>query len=181
MTGLEFIGNINYIDDSLIFEAENWVRSKAHKIKYMVGAAITAACLCLTIGLTVNYSKDKNPQIDNSGSIGCNMIPGGDEIYPTIMVDGTLYEWHLGIALIDELPVGSTYYGKIKHTDGTTPENDCELVSVFSANGRIFVNHSLNLVYLELTTDWLEKQLVIFEPISTSQRYQYEMGGILQE
>lgn len=148
MTGLEFIENINYVDDDLIFEAVNWVRSKAHRIRYMVGAAISAACLCLAIGLTVNYSKGKNPQIDDSGSIGCNMIPGGDEIYPTIMVDSPLYEWHFGIALIDELPVGSTYYGKINHTNGTTPENDREFVSVFPANGRIFIDQKKPLFIL---------------------------------
>lgn len=174
MTGLEFVENISYIDDDLIFEAENWVRPKARKIKYMVGAAFFAACLCLTIGLTVYYSKGKNPQIDDSLIAG-NTIPGSDKIYPTIMVDGTLYEWRFGVALVDELPVGSTYYGKIKHTNGTTPEKDCELVCTFAASGRIFTDPGEDIIYLELTTSWLEKQLVIFEPQETSERYQADM------
>lgn len=181
MTGLEFIGNINCIDDDLIFEAENWVRSKARKIRYMVGAGISAACLCLAIGLAVNYSKERDNPIDGDRLSGCLMLPGADEIYPTIMVDGTLYEWLLGKAIIDELPVGSVYYGKIYHTNGTTPENNCEFVSVFSVSGRIFVDPNEDLVYLELTTDWLEKQIIIFEPISTSERYQYQMGVKSQE
>ena len=182
MTGLEFIENVNFVDDGIIFEAENWVRSKTRKIRYVVSAAVAAACLCLTIGFAVTYSKERNPPIEEGGEIeGCTVLPGSDEIYPTIMVDGTLYEWLLGKALIDELPVGSIYYGKIKHTNGMTPENDREFVSVFQASGRIFVDPNENLVYLELTTDWLEKQLVIFEPISTSERYQYEIGVKLQE
>lgn len=174
MTGLDFIGSINYVDDDLIFEAENWVHSKARKISYTVGAGILAACLCLTIGLTINYAKEEKPPIESNGNIGC-AIPGADEIYPTIMVNGTLYEWLLGKALLDDLPVGSTYYGQINHSSGTTPENDCEFVSVFPASGRIFVDPDKDLVYLELTTEWLEKQLVIFEPIATSERYQMEV------
>ena len=181
MTGSEFIENINFVDDSLIFEAENWVRPKKRKIRYVFGAAVAAACLCLTIGFAVNYFGERNPPIEDDKPQAGGVLPGDNEIYPTIMVDGTLYEWLLGIALIDELPVGSTYYGKINHTNATTPENDCEFVSVFPASGRIFVDPNKDLVYLELTTDWLEKQLVIFEPISTSERYQYEMGIKSQE
>lgn len=178
MTGLDFIENINYVDDDLIFEAESWVRPKTRKIGYAVGAGILAACLCLTIGLKVNHSKEEN-------LLGCNEIVGGGsifgEIYPTIMVNGELYEWLFGKAIVNELPVGSTYYGKIRHTDGATPQKDCEFVSDFPANGRVFLDRSENLVYLELTTDWLEKQLVIFEPTATSERYQYEMGLLSQE
>ncbi len=179
MTGLEFIENINYVDDDLIFEAENWVRSNDHKIRYKFGAAILAACLCLTIGLTINYARGGNHPIEEEELNGCTLIPGADEIYPTIMVNGTLYEWLFGKAIIDELPVGSTYYGKIRHTDGTTPEKDREFVSTFSAEGRIFVAPDKDLLYIELTTDWLEKRLVTFEPIATSERYQAQLG--LQE
>lgn len=178
MTGLDFIENINYVDDDLIFEAESWVGSKAHKKGYAVGAGVLAACLCLMIGLTVNHSKEGNPPGCDE-IIGCGSLFG--EIYPTIMVNGELYEWLFGKAIVNELPVGSTYYGKIRHADGATPQEDCQFVSDFPANGRVFLDRSENLVYLELTTDWLEKQLVIFEPIETSERYQYEMGLISQE
>lgn len=171
MTGIGFIESINYVDDELILEAENWVRSKARKISYTVGAGVLAACLCLTIGLTMNYAENRT--INNAGNVG-NTIPGADKIYPTIMVNGTRYEWLLGKALLDELPVGSTYYGQINHSNATTPESDCEFVSVFLASGRIFVDPDKNLVYLELTTEWLDRQLVIFEPQSTSERYQAE-------
>lgn len=171
MTGIGFMESINYVDDDLIFEAENWVRSKSRKISYSVGAGILAACLCLTIGLTKNYAENRT--INNAGNVG-NTIPGADKIYPTIMVNGTRYEWLLGKALLDELPVGSTYYGKIKHTDETIPEKDCEFVSTFDASGLIFTDPSENIIYLELTTSWLEKQLIIFEPQETSERYQAE-------
>lgn len=174
MTGIGFMKSINHVDDDLIFEAENWIRSKSRKIGYTVGAGILAACLCLTIGLTVNHAKERNNLFESNTSAGCT-LPGADEIYPTIMVNGTLYEWRFGVALIEELPVGSTYYGEIKHIDGITPENDCELVSVFDASGRIYLDSDEDIIYLELTTDWLEKQLIIFEPQATSERYQAKM------
>lgn len=68
MNGLAFLENINtVIDDDLIFEAENWVRPKAHSSKYIVDIAIVAACLCLTIGLSLGLSDKKDPiKIDNS-------------------------------------------------------------------------------------------------------------------
>lgn len=174
MTGIGFMESINYVDDDLIFEAENWVRSKSRKICYTVGAGILAACLCLAIGLTVNSAQNRNNSIE-SNVIGGSTLPGADEIYPTIMVNGTLYEWRFGVALVDELPIGSTYYGKINHTNGTVPENDCELVCTFAASGRIFTDPGEDIIYLELTTSWLEKQLIIFEPQETSERYQADM------
>ena len=177
MTGSGFIEDINYIDDDLIFEAEYWVRPKARNLRIIAAAAVSAACLCLVIGLTLVFPKEKEPPVDE-GRLGCGlMFPGADEIYPTIMVNGELYEWRFGKAIIEALPVGSVYYGKINHMIGlTTPEYDRDFVSVFSASGRIFVDPNEDLVYLELTTDWLENTIVIFEPISVSERYQYQMG-----
>lgn len=190
MTGTEFLENINYIDDELISEAERWTRRRSRKIGIIIGAAAAAACLCLAIGLTSGLAKEKDPPIGGDIPFGGvlpgkeddilfgELLPGQNEIYPTIMVDGTLYEWLWGKAVIDELPVGSTYYGKIKHTSRTTPENDCEFVSVFPASGRIFVDPNEDLLYLELTTDWLDRKIITFEPISESERYQYQHGLI---
>ena len=106
MTGLEFIENINYVDDDLVFEAENWARSKARRIRHTVGAGILAACLCLTVGSAINLAKEKNDPLDEDSLVGCPLIPGSDEIYPTVMVNGTLYEWLFGKANLDELHVG---------------------------------------------------------------------------
>lgn len=178
MTGTEFMEGINYIDDDLIFETENWTRRKSYKIRIIVGAAAAAACLCLAIGLASGLAKEKDPPVDESELNGCMLLPGGDEIYPTILVNGTLYEWRFGKAIIEELPAGSVYYGKIFHAKGTTPVYDRNFVSVFPASGRIFVDPNEDLLYLELTTDWLENTIVIFEPISESERYQYEHGLI---
>lgn len=88
MTGIGFMKSINHVDDELILEAENWIRSKSRKMGYTVGAGILAACLCLTIGLTVNYTKERNNSVESNMSAGCT-LPGADEIYPTIMVNGT--------------------------------------------------------------------------------------------
>lgn len=186
MNGTEFLENINYLDDDLISGAENWVYPHVHKKRYIIGAAALTACLCLTVGLTVNYYKTRNIPSESGVSLvkdsdpglngGDGVLPGMNEIYPTIMVNGTLYEWRFGVAVIDEMPAGSAYYGKIRHIDKKTPEKDREMVSVFDASGGIFIDPDQDLVYLELTTDWLTKQLIIFEPQATSERYLAELA-----
>lgn len=170
MTGLALLENINCIDDDLIFEAENWIRPKVSNLKIIIGATV-AACLCLTIGLSLGLSNKKEPPIENDISIGCPLLPGADEIYPTIMVNGKLYEWKRrrtpddSYAIIDSLPIGSVYNGELYHIGGSMPENDREFVSVFTASGRIFVDPNGDRVYLELSTEWLDKKIVVFEPV----------------
>lgn len=195
MTGFEFLENINSIDNDLIFEAENWVDHKSRNLKILAGiAAAAAACLCFTAGLSLGLSHEKAPVTNDisapalSGEtvtseddriVGkCPTLPGADEIYPTIMVNGKLYEWKSGYAFIDDywdFPKGCVYCGKIFYMPGkTVPEDNQEFVSVFKVSGLIFTDPEEDLVYLELTTDWLDRKLVIFEPVETSIRYQYQ-------
>lgn len=174
MTGSEFLDNIGDIDDDLVSEADSWVRPKPRRSKLLVAAAAAAACLCLTVGLSFGLSAKKQPTENEGVDIGCGlMLDGADEIYPTVMVDGRLYEWKFGKAIVDSLPVGSVYYGKLNHMIGLkAPEFDRDFVSVFSASGRIFVDPDNDLVYLELTTDWLENAIVTFVPPSPDNRVQ---------
>lgn len=204
MTGFEFLENISSIDDDLIFEAENWVDHKPRNLKILAGiAAAAAACLCFTAGLSVGSSHEKNDgflvfgasggSVDNSDNSSdvvnvdpggeeilwgpCPTLPGADEIYPTIMVNGKLYEWKQGRAVIDEwdLPKGCVYRGKIYYMPGkTVPEANQEFVSAFNTSGLIFIDPEEDLVYLQITTSWLDRKFVIFEPVETSERYKYQ-------
>ena len=121
---------------------------------------LLAACLCLAIGLAVLTIL--NTHKPNEGAAGTLM--GDTEIYPTVMVDGQLYEWRKGAAICDRLPSDSMYYGEITHADGEIPTKDCELVSVFSVSGQIYtVSKNSENVYLCLTTDWMTDTIVVFD------------------
>lgn len=164
MNGLAFLENINNVDDDLIIEAENWMHPKMRRPAIFVGVIAIASCFCLAVGLMFVFVNNANtpalsPPISNS------ILPGSDRIYPTVMVNGKLYKWAQGDAIIDTLPVGSVYYGKINHSDNLTPEKDREFVSVFSADGEVFVDPTVDLVYIKITTDWLDNGIVIFEPV----------------
>ena len=99
---------------------------------------------------------------DYENSAGTLM--GDTEIYPTVMVNGRLYEWRKYMALCNGLPNDSIYYGEIAHVEGETPENDCEFVSVFSVSGQIYtIVENDEFVCLCLTTDWLNEAVVIFD------------------
>ena len=90
---------------------------------------------------------------------------GADQVYPTVMVDGALYEWHRGSAIsFSGLPEGSEYYGAISHTDAETPTKDGEFASLFPVSGAIYtVPGDDTAVYLQLTTDWMEDSVVRFD------------------
>lgn len=90
---------------------------------------------------------------------------GADQVYPTVMVDGALYEWHRGNAIsFSGLPEGSEYYEAISHTDAETPTKDGEFASLFPVSGAIYtVPGDDTAVYLQLTTDWMEDTVVRFD------------------
>lgn len=91
-------------------------------------------------------------------------LPGALEIYPTVMVNDHLYEWRKGAAIIKELPEDVVLYGDIIHVEGNAPQNNCEFVSTFDATGEIYTDeNNSNLLYLKITTEWLENTFVIFD------------------
>ena len=92
---------------------------------------------------------------------------GAAEIYPTIMVDGQLYEWRKGTAICNELPSDCVYYGELTHVEGKVPSNDREFVSVFTVSGQIYiVPENDSCVYLCLTTEWLTETVVVFDLVT---------------
>ena len=122
-----------------------------------------AACLCIMVGLAIpTILSNLNPNEEGAGT-----LVGDTEIYPTVMVDGHLYEWRKGAAICNELPNNSMYYGELVRIDGESPTKDCEFVSVFSVSGQIYtVSENSDCVYLCLTTDWLNKTVVVFDLVA---------------
>ncbi|MBR4342776.1 MAG: hypothetical protein IKP88_08730 [Lachnospiraceae bacterium] len=118
------------------------------------------SCACLSCN-----SKKGGGNDTNSPEITEGTLLGADEIYPTVMVNGYLYEWRRGRAL-HYLPNDSIYYGDINHIDGKNPEKNCDFVSVFPVSGQIYtVPDNIDYVYLQLTTNWAEEFTVVFDLI----------------
>ena len=100
--------------------------------------------------------------------VGISPLTGGTDIYPTVMVEGQLYEWRKGRAICVTVPEDLVYYGEVTYVYGNTPTKDCEFRSVFMVSGQIYtVPGDDELVYLRLTTDltpdWLNDTVVIFD------------------
>ena len=107
---------------------------------------------------------------NNNLQVDSGTLPGEDEIYPTIMVDGDLYEWRKGRAIVEtdeEAFINSMdYYGDIIKVDKRTPENNCEIVCVFDVAGAIYTDsNDKDVVYLKLNTEWLDDKTVIFDRV----------------
>ena len=157
MKANELLDVIGDTDDNMIVEAKE-LRKRKKNAWAKWGAM--AACLCIVIIGAMVWSKVKTPP-DNSGS---TTLLGADKIYPTVMVQGQLYEWRKGAAICNELPDECVYYGDLVHVEEETPNNDGEFASVFSVSGQIYTTpQSDTVVYLCLTTDWLDNTVVVFD------------------
>ncbi|MBR7089854.1 MAG: hypothetical protein IKI46_05110, partial [Lachnospiraceae bacterium] len=108
----------------------------------------------------------------------CPTLPGADEIYPTILVDGDCYQWRRGRAVMNEDVVNHAnydpeiflkdmvLYGEIIKESGDHPEHDRGLVCVFDASGTVYLDpYDENVVYLWLTTDWFEDGVIAFDKV----------------
>lgn len=121
--------------------------------------AVMAACLCLVVVGVMTW-QNANTQVE----YGMGTLMGDTEIYPTVMVNGQLYEWRKGAAICNSLPNDCVYYGDLTHIEGETPTYDSEFVSAFSVSGQIYtIPQNDDCVYLCLTTDWLNETIVVFD------------------
>ena len=84
---------------------------------------------------------------------------GSEQIYPTIMVNDTTYFWDY---YCNELPEDCVFYGEINHTLEKVPEENCELVCVFCAEGEVYTRAYDEKVYLVMDTYWMEDAIVAF-------------------
>lgn len=151
--------------ETFLFEQREKMEKDEKKYNWLKWFSVIG-CLCLVVGLVIlaiikTNHPDDNPEAPD-GLDGT--LPGASKIYPTVMVDGRLYEWRKGVAISYVQPTDSIYYGEVNHVDGNSPTKDCEFVSVFSVSGQIYViSENDNYVYLRLTTDWLDDVGVYFD------------------
>lgn len=154
------VNTINQIEDDLVTET---VAHKKQNTKRWIKWAIPAACFCALILCAHIWKPVDTPQIEYVGE----QPFGFDEVYPTVMVDGKLYEWRKGMAIYDTLPETCVYYGQVKCVGRNSPEGDCEFTAAFMAEGDIYKCQEDECVYICLTTDWLEDTVVAFDLLRT--------------
>lgn len=156
----KMVGAMNFIDDDLVSEAIAYKkRNSKHWVKWMS----LAACFCvLVLGALIGRNIDMH-----QNQYGVGTLPGADEVYPTVMVDGKLYEWRKGRAVCDALPETCVYYGQVKYVGRNSPKNDCEFTSTFIANGDIYKAQDDACIYICLTTDWLVDTVIVFDLLQT--------------
>ena len=122
--------------------------SRPHMMK-KVFVVIMLICVSFLFGCA-NTGKKENTE---------STLPGADEIYPTVLVDGECYQWRMGSAIMNlDVVNNSTYdpneflrdmvlYGEIIKGRGNHPEQDRELVCVFDASGKIYLDPNDKICY----------------------------------
>ena len=167
MTKEQLYEAIGSISEKHIREGEDKMKKKNTWVKR---CALAAACLTVVIvsGFFINNMlSDRAPNEATNVNEGAGgTLLGAGDIYPTLMVNGRLYEWHKGAAILEALPENSVYYGEVVHVDGKTPADNCEFVSVFPASGKIYtVQNNEEHIYILLTTSWFSDKVVMFDLI----------------
>lgn len=156
----KMVDAMSYIDDDLVADAIIYTKARKHQ---WVKWASLAACLCVLLLGTFAWNNMDRKQPPKGGGT----LPGDMEVYPTVMVDGKLYEWRKGSAIRYAIPEDCVYYGRVIHVEGKRPKNDCEFVSTFDVSGDIYTCPSDGCVYICVTTDWMEDTFVVFDPVKT--------------
>lgn len=150
------------LDSKYIEEAIHY-KKKAKKSGWFQWGAM-AACLCIILISVFTLIPGTRFWVDENEIISEGTLPGALEIYPTVMVNNHLYEWRKGAAIVKELPDDIVLYGDITHVEGNAPQSNCEFVSTFDVTGEIYtIKNNSHLVYLKITTGWLEDTFVIFD------------------
>lgn len=140
------------VDDDNLERSETGVYNKNRTwIKWVS----IAACFCLIVSVLIIWGRkeERTPQM------GC--FDFFSEIYPTVMVNGELYEWK---TTCNFLPAGCEYYGEVRHVKREVPQKNCELAAAFDIEGQIYTYDGA-YVYICATTDWLDEKIVLFVPV----------------
>ena len=160
----KMVDAMSYIDDDLVSDAITY--KKAKKRQWVKWVSL-AACLCVLLLGTVVWKNMDSTQPSTRPPKGGGTLRGDTEVYPTVMVDGKLYEWRKGRAICETVPEDLVYYGQVTHVEGKHPKNNCEFASVFNLSGDIYICPSDGCVYICVTTDWMEDTFVVFDPVKT--------------
>ncbi len=129
------------------------------------------AIIAIVVGNTFPHFNILTNILPHSGG---PLLPGADKIYPTICVNGNLYEWTRMYAYDWQEPQKEAlkeweYVGKLIHVDGKKPQNDCEFVSKFSATGDIYIDPKSDAnIYVLIKTDWVDQEFVVFSKAENS-------------
>ena len=162
MNAKKFSDAMNELDTKYVDEALNY-KKKAQKPVWVKWGTM-AACLCIILISVFILIPGTRFWVTENENVSEGTLPGALEIYPTVMVNNHLYEWRKGAAIVKELPDDIVLYGDITHAEGNAPQNNCEFVSTFDVAGEIYtIENNSNLVYLKITTEWLEDTIVIFD------------------
>lgn len=160
----KMVDAMSYIDDDLVSDAITY--KKAQKRQWVKWVSL-AACLCVLLLGTVVWKNMDSTQPSTRPPQSGGTLLGDTEVYPTVMVDGELYEWRKGRAICLDVPEDLVYYGQIIHVDKNRPKNDCEFRAIFDVSGDIYICPSDGCVYICITTDWMEDTFVVFDPVNT--------------
>lgn len=154
----KMVDAMSYIDDDLVSDAITYTKAKKRQWVKWVSLA---ACLCVLLVGAVAWKNMGSTQPPQSGGT----LLGDTEVYPTVMVDGKLYEWRKGRAICVTVPEDLVHYGQIIHVDKNRPKNDCEFRAIFGVSGDIYICPSDGCVYICVTTYWMKDTFVVFDPV----------------
>lgn len=154
MNKKDLYNNSNKIDDALPERPETTKKKRINIWIKCMAAVVGFYIVMLGTMVWYEFYKEQHPMTGDEHSYFY-------EIYPTVMVDGEFYEWD---SICRKLPEDCVFYGEINHTTKNVPLNNCEFVSVFSAEGEIYTTPDEACVYLKLTTYWLNDTVVKFIP-----------------
>ena len=158
----KMVDAMSYIDDDLVSDAITYTKAKKRQWVKWVSLA---ACLCVLLVGTVVWKNMDSTQPSTRPPQSGGTLLGDTEVYPTVMVDGKLYEWRKGRAICVTVPEDLVYYGQVTHVVEKHPKNNCEFASVFNLSGDIYICPSDGCVYICVTTYWMKDTFVVFDPV----------------
>lgn len=160
MNRKDLFNSFNEIDEQLLERSEI---ARKNTIPNWKKWGFLASCFCIAVIIIITLGMFRFHKNNGSGT-----LPGAEEIYPTVMVNGKLYEWYNGEgnAIYGELPDNCEFYGEINHTKENIPKKNCEFASVFDVRGEIYTTSGNEFIFLKLTTSWTENTVVKFELIN---------------
>jgi hypothetical protein len=181
-TGLDYYGKLNHIyadcpiedcDLASVFEIDGDIYTIPNDDR----------CVCLNISTewftdTKVYFKKAEDQKTLKNTKKHSF--GFEEIYPAIMLNGEIYEWHRGVGIVGygedkvnslKLKENIVDYGKINHTTDKKPKNELDFSSVFDVDGEIYIIPGNDeYIYVYMSSYWIEDAVIRFDSVSDSSR-----------
>jgi hypothetical protein len=90
-------------------------------------------------------------------------LPGADEIYPAVYLNGQSYYWKR-LFQLNYLPDEYRLIGNIVFIAGDAPKEDLQFTAAFNASGKAYYDDAEpDKIVICLTTAWMADQYVIFD------------------